>query len=533
MSLRWALLVAAASGACASSPAEAPRSELGFLDPARCAAPAPDAVAGALYLCDCAEGADPACTPGDDAQAGTSARTAQRSLAGAQAALNAGPAGTQVLLCRGGAWSSPGGERYRLSPSCTPDAPCVLADYGDPARPAPKLVAGAGQVHGLTLDPGNDDAVRAGYVVRNLHITKHVDRGQGIGVLTYRAVQDVLLSCLEVDGYGVGVQVNPAGQPSLRIRLEDSLIHHNGGQGWLGGCTGCVVANNRFHDNGTTALHHNIYNSAVGAAPSAVVGMIVRGNHSSHSAVDPASGKCVGTHVIAHGGTFEDLLIEGNLLEEPIGGADQGCWGITVDGASGGADASYRAIVRGNTVRDVGNLSIGLSSCVDCVIENNLVVQRSVGGHGIRVPDRKTQPPDLDLDRATVRNNTVWFSGPGGGTGIAVGERGQGHVVASNIVAYAAEAPRLACYAFDLAPGAYARVDANLGHNCGTYEQGAAGMDARALEADPRFVSPPDDFRLAPDSPARDTGSPEAAPPSDIAGRARDGAPDRGAHEGD
>jgi hypothetical protein len=506
---------------------------LGFLDPSRCAPPAPDAAPGATYVCACGPGSDADCTPGDDAQAGTSAATARRSLSPALKALDTGPAGTQVLLCRGGAWESPAGERLRLSPQCTAEAPCVLADYGDPARAAPKLIGGPGPVQGLTLDPGNDQAVRAGFVIRNLHVTKGEGRGDGIGVLTYRAVQDTLLSCLEVEGYGVGVQLNPAGQASLRIRLEDSLVHHNGAQGFLGGCTDCAVVRNRFQDNGSTPLHHNIYTSAVGSEPGVVARMVVQGNHSLHSARDPVSGKCVGSHIIAHGGTFEDERIEGNLVEEPIGGADQGCWGITVDGASGGADASYRAIIRGNTVRDVGNLSIGISSCADCVIENNLVVQRNIGGHGIRVPDRKTQPPDLDLERATVRGNTVWFSGPGGGTGIAVGERGRGHVVASNIVAYDAEAPRLTCYAFDLEPSAYALVDANLGHHCGTYEMGAAGMDARALQADPKFVAPPEDFRLAEGSPARDSGSEAGSPAEDIGGRARGAAPDRGAYEGD
>jgi hypothetical protein len=501
--------------------------------PVGCEPPAGAAVAGALYLCECGPGADPGCQPGDDARAGSSAATAKRSLDAARVALNDGPGGTEVYLCRGGAWSTPDGLNLRMSSRCSAGQPCVLADYGDRGRAAPRIVVEATSNTGVALDPSMDGVLRGGYVIRNLHVVRAAGGPtEGFGLFVFRGVQDVLLSCLEVEGFGIGIQVSGNGQDLRRVRLQDSELHHNSRQGWLGGCSDCVVTRNRFHHNGRTGLQHNIYLTATGMQPAAATGMVVTENHVTANALDPVSGKCVGSAVIAHGGTFEDLLIEGNVVEEPIGVADLGCWGITVDNASGGADAHHRAVIRANVLRDMGNLSIGISACQDCVIEDNVIVQRNIGGYGIRVPDRANLPPDLPMQRVTVRNNTVWFSGYGGGTGISVGGEGQGHVVASNLVVYERPTPTLTCFEYTLGAGAFALVEANLAFNCGVLERGTLGLDARLLEADPGFVAAPDDLHLSPGSPARDSGSVGASSPRDHEGRPRDATPDRGAYEG-
>ena len=101
---------------------------------------------------------------------------------------------------------------------------------------------------------------------------------------------------------------------------------------------------------------------------------------------------------------------------------------------SSAADTNNRAVIRGNVVRNVGNVGIGVSSCIDCIIENNIVIQEQLAwSRAIAAPNRSTTPPRADNNATTLRNNTVWFGSNVTGEGYYVGERGSGYKVSNNI----------------------------------------------------------------------------------------------------
>lgn len=61
-------------------------------------------------------------------------------------------------------------------------------------------------------------------------------------------------------------------------------------------------------------------------------------------------------------GQHQDLTIERNLVREDVGAADPGCWGIAVDTGYSEAESFTNVVIRGNVVRNVGNMAIGTSS---------------------------------------------------------------------------------------------------------------------------------------------------------------------------
>lgn len=498
-------------------------------DPARCAAPLPRDLPQVTYVCDCQAGADPDCVAGSDTQPGTAAAPLRTFSAAIAAFSQLGPGGG-VALCRGGAWRS--GETRVRRPTCTAAQPCALADYapawgsGDEANPV-VVGEGAGAYRLLQFDAGQPVPV-GGFELRNLTLRGASDAGTGI--FFYRVVHDVRMSCLDVSGFDVGVQVASAG---ARVVLEDAFIHDNDTQGWLGGCEDCGIRRSRFDNNGfgwaaegRGSLAHNVYFSA-GGWPAVSAGMFIERSHLTRSAVDPATGLCQGVSVTMHGGRITGARVVGNLIEEPA--AAPGCWGISVDSASSGADANLDLLVSGNVVRDVGNVGIGVNACQGCVVENNVVVQsRLPGTRAIAFPVRARDAADLPGDAFTARNNTVYFSGAGTGVGVAVGGEGAGHVVSNNVVAFSG--PVGDCVALDLPASAYAGVAANLCHG-GRPVAGTPGVAQGTLQADPLFRAAPDDLRLGLSSPARSSGAALDTPETDLCGCPRGAHPHRGAYE--
>ncbi|MCG7957819.1 MAG: hypothetical protein JAY69_02000, partial [Candidatus Thiodiazotropha taylori] len=271
-----------------------------------------------------------------------------------------------------------------------------------------------------------------------------------------------------------------------------------------------------------SALQHNVYLSQMRSDG------VVRGNWLSDSALD-ANDQCVGTSLVAHNDNTLDLLIENNLIEERNPSA--GCWGLTVDAAGSTTESHRNAIIRGNLVRNVGNLAIGVASCVDCTIENNIVVQTLIGGAtGIASPNRATAAPDLDISGTVVRNNSVYFGGTASGRAYYVGERGGDYVVTNNIGYFANPQSGDSCYDFDLSADAYQLVNSNLCFGA-SFDSGTRGLDGMASSADPGFLDAPDDLRLETDSVARGRGTTLSVPTTDILGNPRDATPDLGAYE--
>ena len=475
------------------------------------------------FVCDCQPGADGACVAGSDSNPGTAAAPL-RSFEAAVARFDQAAGAQSVAMCRGGAWRS-AGVRVRRT-RCAASAPCVIGDYqatwAPPGAPAPQVTLTGGDGATLfTVDSGNANPL-GGFELRNLTL-RGTDLA-GVGLFFYRAVHDVRLSCIDLSGFDIGLNSRAWG---ANIVLEDSVVHDNGGHGWLGGCDACGVRRARFDNNGFAwaavgrgQLAHNIYVSG-GAAD-----MFVESVHSTRSAVD-ASGGCTGIPITAHGGVMSGLRIVGNLIEEP--NATPGCWGISVDSASLDPDGNHDALIANNVLKNVGNVGIGLSSCADCTVENNVIVQERIAGmRAIVAPVRSRSANDVAGDAVMVRHNTIYFGAYGQGTGVTVGGEGAQHVVTNNIVAFAGASGD--CYRFDLPASAYGRVDANLCFG-GTFDVGTTGLDVHALTQDPMFTAAPTDLGLNASSPAVDSGDPASAPALDMLGRPRDASPDRGAYE--
>jgi hypothetical protein len=502
-----------------------------------------------FYFCDCGAGADPGCVPGDDGADGAAPTSARRTFEAARSAFNALPAGGTVALCRGGAFTV-SGTRWS-NPSCRADDRCVVRDYDpggvDPdARPLVRALNGS---HVFSLEDGGDANHEEGYVIANLRLTS-VDGG-GWAVFAYNDVDDVRLCHLDIDGFGIGVHAAGSNPPEAdsdgeneNIVLEHSRVTNCADQGWLGGCSGCGVRYSVFDNNGfaRAVFNHNIYfsGSNVGVAH----GMFAIGNDLYRSAA--VDGVCAGTSLVAHG-NHDGLLIEDNFVHEDVGAAGQGCWGIAVDTGYASAESFVNVTIRGNVVADVGNLAIGVNACSSCLIENNLIISRQpYGARAIAAPDRPREANDLPMNAVTVRNNTV--VSVTGGTGIAVGGDGTGHIVVSNAIVTEDTASAWNCLQLDLPASAYAAVDNNLcdystapggewvdGHGDLASWQAASGFDAASLAADPGYPSlqgPP--WALPPGSaasPLVDHGHPTLSAPTDIHGAPRDAAPDIGAWE--
>ncbi|MEP6882012.1 MAG: right-handed parallel beta-helix repeat-containing protein, partial [Dokdonella sp.] len=305
-----------------------------------------------------------------------------------------------------------------------------------------------------------------------------------------------------------------------------------------------LIADNRFFRNGRgSVFDHNIYLDESGGATTG--GRILRNELYRSSARD--TGICGGTSLVVHG-EHTDLLIEDNLIYEDIGAANQGCWGIGVNAGYAETEGFVRVIIRGNTIRNVGNTAIGISSCVDCIVENNVIEhQQAFDMFGIFAPTGGAGGNDLPMDHLTVRNNSIYTSN-GDSIGIYVGGQGTGHVIVSNAIQANISGGSWACLSMPLPGGAYAAINNNV---CGyapasgrEWEEGsgniaawraASGFDLASKAMAPGFASPgaPGHNLSAASATSAmvDAGHASLSAQRDVYGILRSPPPDAGAHE--
>lgn len=489
------------------------------------------ALAADHYVSDCQAGADDDCVAGDDSNAGTSPSKPWRTLAQANAAFASFAAGDRILFARGGSFS--GDEHEWTNASCKVAEPCVLADYdppwasGDEGRP---ILSSAG-TRFFHFVAGS------GYEMRNLEL-----RGLGDGttwaIIVEAGIDGLVVDNLVIQNFAIGFY---GGHPApSHVTFSNSRVLHNRTFGWFGGANQSLIEDNYFEDNGTEAIFdHNIYFSYA-------TDTVIRGNELYKSDMG-GTGQCRGTSLVVHGQS-QRITVEGNYVHEDVGAAEGGCWGIALVPGYSSAEDFSGSIIRGNRVVNVGNLAIGASSCPDCVIENNVIVQeQAYGADGIRVPTAPRDPEDVADDHATVRNNSIYMNpGPGGSKGIVVGKEGGAHVVVGNIVSYTGSSSDFFCFELSLPPDSYEAVDNNIcsfsGRGYWEYStfstlaewQAATSLDQASSVADPLFVhaSAPDyDLSIAEGSPAIDAGHATLSSKTDFDGHPRDAKPDIGAFE--
>jgi hypothetical protein len=218
-----------------------------------------------------------------------------------------------------------------------------------------------------------------------------------------------------------------------------------------------------------------------------------------------------------------------------------------VDNGYGSAEGFTNVVIRGNIVRNVGNMAIGVGACADCLIENNVVIhEQDFGITAIAAPDRDLGSGDLPQDDIIVRNNSIYIGPDSGGTAISVRDMGDNHQIVGNAITYAGTSSSFNCLRADLDPAAYDAIDYNLcdfpnaseaewanGANSLSDWQTATGFDTHSLQADPGFANPSNGDLSAASGSAQmvDNGHPTLSSPIDIDGNVRDAQPDAGAYE--
>jgi len=504
---------------------------------------APAAGVNVFYACDCGSNADKDCKAGNDSNPGTSPDAPWQTFGKAQSQFAALNAGDRIEFCQGGSFTITGSNKW-VNGNCRADNRCVVASYaapwasGDEGRP---VIHSPGGQHGIAFDePANADH-EEGYVFAGLEL---VGSGTDSGFFVYNDIDDVLICDTFIHDFSIGVQLSGSNPPNPgadtrneRIVLRDSIIKDNGGQGWLGGDNGSAIMTSRFENNGfdRAVFNHNIYLSMDGAS-----GVQVIGNDLYRSAV--IDGKCMSVSLVGHG-VADGVLIAGNTIHEDLGTVDQGCWGIAIDPGYASAESFDNVTISGNTVTNVGNQSIGVASCHDCTIENNIVVnQQQINGQAILAPSLSGNDNDATNDHITIRNNSIDIDV---GQGIGLVQEGTGHIVVSNAI-YSAGGGNggVGCFRLDLPAGAYVDVDGNAcfmnGHGEWVVGQGSlaawtakTGFDAHSMAVDPEFksVGVPYDLTPTSTSPLVDNGDPKNSAATDITGKRRDTHPDIGAYE--
>jgi hypothetical protein len=495
------------------------------------------------YVCDCQSGAQPGCVAGSDAASGTSPATPWRSWGKARARFETLAAGSTVAFCAGGSWTGVGAPKDQTpfrNLNCTAASTCDLRDYPAPwggagVRPKLQLEPGyaffeAGWYQNYRSEPGYTGTL-AKYVegLRFLNLEIVGSSPDGLttaegGFKLWGGVTDLELCNLELH-HGLYAALDLVTNSTLaRITLRDSLIHHNRGHICVvcGAADDLTVSGNTFDQNGGgNKFSHTIYlcsspfekdrtgapHCGNGTTPVAtycpVRRVTLRNNVIARSAWS-AAGRCMGAPIAAHD-VFDGLTVEGNLVAEPAGTPDGGCYGIGF-GAGGEAAQFKELVLRGNRIFNVGGNGIAVSGAPGALIENNLVVGGAELTTGIAFPEHAARlGTDLPSERGTVRHNTVYLPAGGDGSHAIRGlDEGAGQVVANNAVVTGPST------AFCVQAPAGATVAANL---CSTTGEGwwvAPGLDPAAA-----------DFRPAAGSPLLEAASAKHASASDLFGAAR------------
>jgi len=497
------------------------------------------------YVCDCGAGAAASCRPGDDLAEGSVARPF-RSYEQARRQFATIDAGDAIAFCRGGSFTVPVASSQRwVNERCRASQPCIVRDYSPswaPPDAAPPIISAPPKTGVFSFDNGGNARHEEGYTFANLDLE---GSGSGWAFFAYNDIDDVNICHLTINRFDIAVHVGDANalDPGSdgrndRIALRDSRITNNAGQGWLGASTGSSIEGCLFSNNGygRAILNHNIYLSGHPGTS----GMRVVGNRLLQSAV--VDRRCQGTSLVVHG-TIDHLTIEDNEIVEERGAAADTCWGIGVVPGNGDPELFNDVHISRNRITNVGNVSIAVSACHACAIENNVIInEQGFNDAAIQVPAIAPLAGDATDDRILIRNNSIYIDS---GTGIALGKAGSGHVVANNAILSSGRR-RSQCFDLGLPAAAYDEVDYNV---CFLRGEGdwAAGrgslaswrrdttFDAHSAFTAPEFTSvvPPHyDLTPAAKSPLIDRGDPRRSSAVDVTGKPRtDGAPDIGAIE--
>ncbi|MCB0209942.1 MAG: right-handed parallel beta-helix repeat-containing protein [Anaerolineae bacterium] len=501
------------------------------------------AAGNVYYVCDCQIGADGNCVAGSDANSGSDPAAPWQNYSQARTFFNSSlTPGDEIRFCRGGAFDLGSGSGRWVNANCTAAQPCTVADYtppwasGDESRP---ILSRPTDDHAFDLANGGSALAEGGYIFQNLDLRCPGCTSAGWAFFLFNDVNDVLIDNISMDGFAIGVHLAGAnacnsgdaqcnGQND-RITIRNVDITNSDHQGILGGANTLLIENSRFENNGDgSVFDHNIYISNGSS-------ITIRNNALYRSSLD-TGGNCGGTSLVGHG-VLNNLLIEGNWVHEDVGKANQGCWGISITTGYSTAETFNNVTIRGNRVENVGNVAIGISACISCTVENNVVVhQQGFGVTAIAVPDKAPGAGDAVSTGLNVRNNSIAAIG---GTAIRLSE-GSGHTLVSNSIQATATDAAWNCFDLPLATGNYKVIDYNVcGFSAGEWVNGvgdltawqALGWGTNSQTVNPGFTSTSNLMPATASVAMVDAGHPGLSSPIDFNGDTRLLSPDAGAYE--
>jgi hypothetical protein len=370
--------------------------------------PSGTAACAVHYYCACGTGADAGCTAGNDANDGLTPATAKTSFASATATFRTMTGGDTVALCRGGVWTgsttnignmncgktSAGASitatldaNFQTIPSGTvaPGTVCTMRDYtatwGGVTKP--RIVNTSGDL--FTLMNSGDDG---GYEFTNLDTS-----GGGSAWFAYGWVHDVKFCANNIHNQSSGIQINgTASQSGSGLNWNISILENQfteiSGQGlYLEPGDNLDLSYNTFTRVASTGgAVHQYYVTSQHAAPwgEGTWGAHylpnyngrIRGNYHTGSF---GGATCTSTPGKIAGKQY-GLIVEDNTFYYPVAESTASCWLWGMSPSNDNDSAGFRnVIVRRNRFYGGGNQMTGITNCIDCTFENNLLWTDWVG----------------------------------------------------------------------------------------------------------------------------------------------------------
>lgn len=454
------------------------------------------------YFCDCQEGAIELCDAGNDRLGGQTPDTAKQTFLASQKTFKNAQAGDTIHFCRGGSFTTAQALKWINSKSSA-ENPVTLKDYYpegiplDSPRPVITLTTN-NKLFNLTGKRGHQE----GYSFTNLDLrcTDCSKKGGSAGFFLYKDIDSVTIDNVKINGFRIGIQI--ADDEQSNCKVINSQITNNYVQGFLGGCKNALIENNKFSNNGRFSnKDHNLYYSRGDNA-------IIRGNTLTKSAMGN-KGICSGSSIVVHSHVYpmKNLLIENNYIFEAKGLANAQCYGISVAPGYKSAELFKNFIIRGNKIVNVGNRSINLSSCHNCIVENNLIIHEQ-DTHRNTAISSATRPRSGDaINTGNVyRNNSIYNSSNKQNNGGIIVNHGKNNIITGNAIYYSGNSDTWSCFKFGQSVtdrSAYSEIDNNIcaypnakggvwanSYSTLTEWQQASAFDKNSKNVKPDFISP-------------------------------------------
>jgi hypothetical protein len=307
-----------------------------------------------------------------------------------------------LLFARGGAWNLSLSLDNRNVSSA---APLTMADWGSGALPVFNTPSGTTFTFGMYGDTVAD----GGYVFRNLKLD---GRGTGQwGAFVQGGTRDVIFDGVEIANFAIGIHAQQTGGGfNERLTIRNSFIHHNSEHGFLGDSNALLIDGTRFEDNNPSGggFEHGAY---LGGHST---GITVRNSIFRRNSVNTATGRCDGGNLTIHG-THESVILEGNLIEQAS--ADNTCFGISLTAGYSTAEYFRNAVIRNNTIVNLGVCAICISAAPGVLVENNRVFNTQATSQvGVLVPAIPPGAGDAQDTGAVIRNNVICYTSPASGS---------------------------------------------------------------------------------------------------------------------